>query len=114
MSWASRKGIQSESPSKPSTSCSSKISLVRLCPARKKYGAAKTVKFGTVILTNGRPSNVAVRVEPLRSSGIEGKSGLSRRQAMNTLLMLPILGLLLWAAVQANEKNQQPTETNAG
>ena len=33
---------------------------------------------------------------------------------MKTLLMLPILGLLLWAAVQATEKDQPPTETTAG
>src|SRR5271166_3886983 len=33
---------------------------------------------------------------------------------MKTLLMLPILGVLLWAVAQANEKDQAPTETAAG
>ena len=33
---------------------------------------------------------------------------------MKTLLTLPILGVLLWAAVQASEKDQPPTETTAG
>ena len=33
---------------------------------------------------------------------------------MKTLLMLPILGALLWAAVQATGKDQAQTETTAG
>ena len=33
---------------------------------------------------------------------------------MKTLLMPPILGLLLWAAVQANENDLPSTETTAG
>jgi beta-1,2-mannobiose phosphorylase / 1,2-beta-oligomannan phosphorylase len=33
---------------------------------------------------------------------------------MKTLMLLPILGLLLWAAVQATEKDQAPPETTAG
>jgi hypothetical protein len=33
---------------------------------------------------------------------------------MKTLLMLPILGVVLWGAVQASEKDQPPTETTAG
>src|ERR1700751_6138189 len=33
---------------------------------------------------------------------------------MKTLLMLPILGSLFWAAVQAVGKDQAPTETTAG
>jgi hypothetical protein len=33
---------------------------------------------------------------------------------MKTLLRLPILGSLLWVAVQATGKDQTPTETAAG
>src|ERR1700683_2907662 len=33
---------------------------------------------------------------------------------MRTWLLLPILGLLLWATVQADEKDQPPSATTAG